>query len=49
MKLIIMRHGDADTFGLTDKDRCLTPNGIKQAQNAGEWLSRYLGQGSFVD
>jgi phosphohistidine phosphatase len=49
MKLIIMRHGDADTFGLKDKDRCLTPNGIKQARAAGEWLSGYLGQETSFD
>jgi phosphohistidine phosphatase len=49
MKLIIMRHGEAETFGSQDSERCLTPNGIKQAQYAGTWLSQYIGQDKKID
>ncbi|MGJ8678868.1 phosphohistidine phosphatase SixA [Paraglaciecola sp.] len=49
MKLIIMRHGEAETFGTLDSARCLTPNGIKQAQVAGTWLRQYLGEDQHVD
>lgn len=49
MKLIIMRHGEAETFGSRDSERCLTPNGIKQAQFAGTWLSQFIGQDKKID
>lgn len=49
MKLIIMRHGEAETIGSPDSERCLTPNGIKQAQFAGTWLSQYIGHDKVID
>ncbi len=44
-----MRHGEADTFGLKDSQRCLTPNGIQQAKVAGNWLSQYVGKDRLID
>ncbi|MCF2950350.1 phosphohistidine phosphatase SixA [Paraglaciecola aquimarina] len=49
MKLIIMRHGEAETYGPLDSARCLTPNGIKQAQIASTWLRQYLGKDKSID
>ncbi|MDU0355509.1 phosphohistidine phosphatase SixA [Paraglaciecola aquimarina] len=49
MKLIIMRHGEANTFGQPDSQRCLTANGIQQAHLAGNWLSQYLGADNSID
>jgi len=49
MKLIIMRHGEAERFQFQDKTRSLTSRGEKQAITAGKWLSDYLGEGALVD
>lgn len=49
MKLIIMRHGEAERFQLQDKTRSLTSLGEKQASKAGKWLNEYLGVNSPVD
>jgi phosphohistidine phosphatase len=43
MKLIIMRHGEAENFRVYDKTRNLTNLGKKQASTAGKWLNDYLG------
>ena len=43
MKLIIMRHGEAERFRVQDKTRSLTRFGEKQASTAGQWLNDYLG------
>ncbi len=39
MKLIIMRHGEAERFQTLDKTRNLTNLGRKQASQAGRWLN----------
>ena len=49
MKLIIMRHGEAERFRVQDKARSLTSLGKKQASTAGLWLSTYLGADQPVD
>jgi phosphohistidine phosphatase len=49
MKLIIIRHGEAETFRVEDKLRSLTAFGDQQATLAGEWLSKYLGKNVSVD
>jgi phosphohistidine phosphatase len=49
MKLIIMRHGEAERFRVQDKTRSLTSLGEKQASTAGKWLNDYLGADSPVD
>jgi phosphohistidine phosphatase len=43
MKLIIMRHGEAERYQTQDKTRSLTSLGKKQARTAGQWLNGYLG------
>ncbi|GAC18888.1 phosphohistidine phosphatase [Paraglaciecola arctica BSs20135] len=49
MKLIIMRHGEAETFRGQDKARSLTRHGEKQATEAGRWLASYLGADTPID
>jgi phosphohistidine phosphatase len=49
MKLIIMRHGEAETFRVQDKTRSLTSHGVKQAIEAGRWLASYLGADMPID
>lgn len=49
MKLIIMRHGEAETFRVQDKRRNLTGHGEKQALDAGRWLVGYLGADTPID
>ena len=49
MKLIIMRHGEAEGFRVQDKTRSLTSLGEKQARTAGKWLIDYLGMDAPVD
>ncbi|MGK0306944.1 MAG: phosphohistidine phosphatase [Gammaproteobacteria bacterium] len=49
MKLIIMRHGEAERFRVQDSTRSLTCIGEKQARTAGKWLNNYLGVDSPVD
>jgi phosphohistidine phosphatase len=49
MKLIIMRHGEAERFRVQDNTRSLTSIGEKQARTAGKWLSNYLGADTPVD
>jgi phosphohistidine phosphatase len=49
MKLIIMRHGEAERFRLQDNTRSLTSKGEKQASTAGKWLNNYLGADTSVD
>lgn len=38
MNLIIMRHGEAEPYASSDRDRALTDYGRQQAYAAGEWL-----------
>jgi len=38
MNLIIMRHGEAEPYASSDRDRVLTDYGRQQAYAAGEWL-----------
>lgn len=49
MKLIIMRHGEAERPQKRDKTRSLTSLGEKQANVAGRWLNTYLGSAQPVD
>lgn len=49
MKLIIMRHGEAETFRVPDKTRSLTDHGKQQSVKAGKWLAGYLGKGGAID
>lgn len=49
MKLIIMRHGEAEAFNVQDKTRSLTSQGEKQAINAGKWLASFLGVNIPID
>jgi phosphohistidine phosphatase len=49
MKLIIMRHGEAERFRVQDNTRNLTRLGEKQAITAGKWLRDYLGADVPVD
>ena len=49
MKLIIMRHGEAERFRVQDNTRSLTSLGEKQASTAGKWLNDYLGADMPVD
>jgi phosphohistidine phosphatase len=49
MKLIIMRHGEAERFQTLDKTRNLTNLGRKQASQAGRWLNTCLGPEQPVD
>jgi phosphohistidine phosphatase len=49
MKLIIMRHGEAERFREQDKTRSLTSLGEKQASTAGKWLNDQLGADTPVD
>jgi phosphohistidine phosphatase len=49
MKLIIMRHGEAERLQTQDKTRNLTKLGKKQASKAGRWLNTYLGAEQPVD
>jgi phosphohistidine phosphatase len=49
MKLIIMRHGEAERFREKDNTRSLTSLGEKQASTAGKWLHDYLGSDASVD
>ncbi|MGS2721330.1 phosphohistidine phosphatase SixA [Paraglaciecola aestuariivivens] len=49
MKLIIMRHGQAESYHAQDALRELSLEGQTQATKAGEWLSLYLGKDTAVD
>jgi phosphohistidine phosphatase len=49
MKLIIMRHGEAERFREKDNTRSLTSLGERQASTAGKWLYDYLGADTPVD
>ena len=49
MKLIIMRHGEAERFRVQDNTRSLTRLGEKQASTAGKWLNNHLGANLPID
>jgi phosphohistidine phosphatase len=38
MKLIVMRHGEAEPSNISDQARNLTAYGIRQSKEAGKWL-----------
>ncbi len=38
MKLFLMRHGEAETFATSDKERKLTAHGVKECETAAKWL-----------
>lgn len=40
MKVCIMRHGEADFSASSDSSRSLTPYGIRQAIQAGQWIKQ---------
>ncbi len=42
MRIIILRHGQAQSIAASDAERALTPHGEEQARDAGRWLA---GQG----
>lgn len=42
MKLVLVRHGEAERFQARDADRALTPTGLQQARLTGEWLQKEL-------
>lgn len=42
MKLIVMRHGEAEPSNISDQARNLTAYGICQTQAAGKWLARHV-------
>lgn len=42
MKLIVMRHGEAETSNTSDKTRNLTSHGRRQTKDAAKWLSNYI-------
>ena len=49
MKLIIMRHGQAEQISSPDAARVLTSLGEKQSVPAGKWFQHYLRANSVVD
>jgi phosphohistidine phosphatase len=49
MKLIIMRHGEAEALRRDDESRCLTLLGKEQAKQAGIWLAQNLGEQVPID
>jgi phosphohistidine phosphatase len=38
MKVVVMRHGEAEPYGVSDRERALTDAGRQQATAAGTWL-----------
>jgi phosphohistidine phosphatase len=42
MKLIVMRHGEAEASNTSDKTRNLTAYGRRQAKEAGKWLKIHV-------
>lgn len=48
MKLLIMRHGEAESLQVYDEDRCLTEKGIEQASQTAEWLKEQYGSVDFA-
>jgi phosphohistidine phosphatase len=42
MKLIVMRHGEAEASNISDKARNLTAYGQRQTQTAGSWLASHV-------
>ncbi|SIN76235.1 phosphohistidine phosphatase SixA [Salinivibrio sp. ES.052] len=43
MKLIIMRHGEAQAFAASDSERGLTANGEQQSKQMAVWLNQQIG------
>ncbi|WP_025673647.1 phosphohistidine phosphatase SixA [Salinivibrio socompensis] len=48
MKLIIMRHGEAQAFAASDSERGLTAHGEQQSQQMATWLNQQL-EGQTLD
>ncbi|OOE94945.1 phosphohistidine phosphatase SixA [Salinivibrio sp. MA351] len=48
MKLIIMRHGEAQAFAASDSERGLTAHGEQQSQQMATWLQQQL-NGQAID
>ena len=49
MKLIVMRHGEAEATNITDKARKLTSFGRRQAKHAASWLSTQVFDNNKID
>lgn len=49
MKLIVMRHGEAEVGNTSDESRNLTQVGRQQAKKAGEWLAKHVLDDSPID
>lgn len=46
MRVVIMRHGEAELFAETDEQRNLTSYGRQQAQDMAHWLADHLAVGA---
>lgn len=42
MKIIVMRHGEAEIMANSDPERCLTARGKTQATEQGKWLKQHM-------
>ena len=49
MKLIIMRHGEAETSNTSDKMRNLTAHGWRQTSEAAKWLATHVIKNKQID
>lgn len=49
MKLIIMRHGEAETSNTSDKMRNLTAHGWRQTKEAAQWLATHVVNNNQID
>lgn len=49
MKLIVMRHGEAEPSNISDQARNLTAHGISQTQDAGSWLAAHILDSSSIN
>lgn len=43
MRMILVRHGEAEPLARSDAERALTPRGRRQAQQTGAWLRETVG------
>lgn len=44
MHLLLMRHGEAEPYKISDEDRHLTSRGIDEAKLAAEWVREHVGE-----
>ncbi|MEP0355848.1 MAG: phosphohistidine phosphatase SixA [Paraglaciecola sp.] len=49
MKLVIMRHGQAEVLSKPDETRALTALGKQQVSDASNWLAKKLGEKTKID